>query len=155
MKTPTVSYHHVVRFMISSLRICPQFLWSGSLSLCAELALSPQSAAFMSSGSLSLFAGRRFVLHASVWTSSFGSDVSPPSVLLETMRLLVFAALFGVLLDAGRCNLERQAAAHQSACEGTGWSARPNKTGAHFGLIQYLHWCATQWKRQNDKMSCS
>ncbi|XP_040888734.1 ly6/PLAUR domain-containing protein 1-like [Toxotes jaculatrix] len=29
------------------------------------------------------------------------SDVSPPSVILERMRLLVFATLFGVLLDAG------------------------------------------------------
>lgn len=34
------------------------------------------------------------------------SDVSPPSVIWERMCLLVFATLFGVLLDAGRCKLE-------------------------------------------------
>lgn len=30
--------------------------------------------------------------------------VSPPSIIWERMRLLVFATLLGVLLDAGRCN---------------------------------------------------
>lgn len=32
------------------------------------------------------------------------SHVSPPSIIWERMRLLVFATLLGVLLDAGRCN---------------------------------------------------
>lgn len=32
------------------------------------------------------------------------SHVSPPSIIWERMRLLVFATLLGVLLDTGKCN---------------------------------------------------
>lgn len=124
---PTVSSRHVVRFMISALWICLQLRWRRD-SHFAELSLSPQPAPERMSGSASGLHPRRFVLHAwSAWTSALWSDVSPPSVIWERMRLLVFATLCGVLLDAGRLQVGETAAPFQSACEGTVWSACPQK----------------------------
>lgn len=79
------------------------------------------------------------------------SDVSPPSVIWERMRLLVFATLFGVLLDAGRSNLS--SARFQSVmCEGSVWSAgvlcMQHKTKCAF----IVHICSMCFVRNRGKM---
>lgn len=105
MKIPTVRPRHVVRFMISALWVRLQLRRKERLSLC---------------GAFDFTSASREDERVRVWASSAAlrpprprlsefiwSDVSPPSVFLERMRLLVFATLCGVLLDSGRCKLER------------------------------------------------
>ncbi|XP_070814223.1 ly6/PLAUR domain-containing protein 1-like isoform X1 [Chaetodon trifascialis] len=99
MKTPTVSPRHVVRFMISALWVCLQLRRKKRVALCGAFALTSASQedervrVWASSAALRPPCPR---LKEFIW-----SDVSPPSVIWERMRLLVFATLCGVLLDAG------------------------------------------------------
>lgn len=104
----------------------PRFLRSGSVPSCAgrrerpslcrsSVALSPQPS--------------REDERIRVWASSAAlrppclrlneltwSDVSPPSVIWERMRLLVLATLLGVLFDAGECELGETATPFFSPC---------------------------------------
>lgn len=102
LETQTGSSHHVVRFIIPSLRITRTLRGASSLTS-ARREHEQRVPVLVSSAAVR---PPRLRLNKFV-----GSDVSPPRVILETMRLLVLATLFGVLLDAGRCNLERLAAA--------------------------------------------
>lgn len=71
------------------------------------------------------------------------SDVSPPSVIWERMRLLVFVTLFGVLLDAGKAPSWRDCGRFSGSGEGTVWS-RLRKRFPHIhaqrrGKYKYYH----------------
>lgn len=102
---------------VDSLRVADQLLRSRgalydlrapeSVSSCglvgATEAVSPRSSAAAEAEAMSGSVSGRAVLRARVWTS--------PSR-RERMRLLVLATLFGVLLDAGRCELGGWTCAH-------------------------------------------
>ncbi len=135
------------------------FLRSGAVSSCAgrrdshfaELSLSPQPAERMS-GSMSGLPPRRFVLHAwSAWTSVLWSDVSPPSVIWERMRLLFFATLCGVLLDAGRLQVGDCVPVSVSSVRAQLGAHVPKNKCLDCGMCWrytsfYLHSCATEAK---------